>query len=52
MRFAVTFMGSLIAAILIAGLASSSVAGDRPAKGAKLGRSPVLATRGMVAPLS
>jgi gamma-glutamyltranspeptidase/glutathione hydrolase len=48
MRFAVTFMGSFIAAILIAGLASS-IAGDRPAKGAKLGRSPVLATRGMVA---
>ena len=47
MRFAVTFVGSLIAAVLVAGLASS-IAGDRPAKGAKLGRSPVLATRGMV----
>ena len=30
-------------------VASSTFAGDRPAKGATLGRSPVLATHGMVA---
>jgi len=38
-----------IGLVVLAATAVTMDAGDRPAKGAKLGRSPVLATRGMVA---
>ena len=49
MTFTPKFIGSLVAALFIGVLGTSTIAGDRPAKGATLGRSPVLATRGMVA---